>query len=355
LARAAEIESPAAAFNSNSKHFMASTTARRWLGPAFKLAILALVVWGGHRTIVDAVEKLRQDGWSFERIDFGWLVVCGGLYSLGQLPCGLFWRRVLADMGEEVPRGRVLRAYYIGHLGKYVPGKAVVFVLRIGLIKAAQPLRTGIGVAAIFYETLTTMAVGSVLATAILLFDGAQEWQVTWIAAGLAAGMIVPLSPIVFNTLLRALSRERGEGTAAAARLHPSRYVLSWLGIAVGWLLMGMSLWAAVQSLAPNEHVTIRELGLYTAAIAMAVVGGFVSMLPGGLGVREIAVMELVKPLVPDAAVALAAAVLLRLVTLAAETIVAFAIYPLGAGLRLKKRSLEEIEEASPDVGVKSS
>ncbi len=147
---------------------MPSTTSRRWLGPALKLAILALVIWGGHRTISEAIETLRRDGWTFERIDFGWLVVCGGLYLLGQLPCGLFWRRVLADMGEEVPLGRALRAYYIGHLGKYVPGKAVVFVLRIGLIKAVQPLRTGVGVAAIFYETLTTMAVGAVLATVIL-------------------------------------------------------------------------------------------------------------------------------------------------------------------------------------------
>jgi uncharacterized membrane protein YbhN (UPF0104 family) len=81
----------------------------------------------------------------------------------------------------------------------------------------------------------------------------------------------------------------------------------------------------------------------------LAVVGGFVSMLPGGVGVREIAVMELVKPLVGDAAVALAAAVLLRLVWLAAEAILAFAIYPLGAGLRLKKRSLEAVDDTSSE------
>ena len=165
---------------------MPSTTSRRWLGPALKLAILALVIWGGHRTISEAVEKLRRDGWTFEQIDFGWLVVCAGLYLIGQLPCGLFWRRILCDMGEEVPLGRALRAYYIGHLGKYVPGKAVVFVLRIGLIKAVQPLRTGVGVAAIFYETLTTMAVGAFMATVILALDRSHEWHVLLISAGLA-------------------------------------------------------------------------------------------------------------------------------------------------------------------------
>ncbi len=239
-----------------------------------------------------------------------------------------------------------VRAYYIGHLGKYVPGKAVVFVLRIGLIKAVQPLRTGVGVAAIFYETLTTMAVGAFLATVILALDGSHEWHVLLISAGLALAMAVPLAPIVFNSLLRALQRNRSDGTTAVARLHPVRYVHYWLGIAVGWLLIGMSLWAAIQSLGPKEDVTLRELGLFTAAAALAVVGGFVSMLPGGLGVREIVVMELVKPLVGDAAVALAAAVLLRIVWLAAEAILAFAIYPLGAGLRLKKRLLEAIDEA---------
>jgi hypothetical protein len=52
---------------------------------------------------------------------------------------------------------------------------------------------------------------------------------------------------------------------------------------------------------------------------------------------------------VGDAAGALAAAVLLRLVWLAAEAILAFAIYPLGAGLRLKKRSLEAIDDTTSD------
>ena len=62
----------------------------------------------------------------------GWLAASGAvLYLLGAAVrrssgtacCGPWGRRWLAE---------TLRAYYIGHLGKYVPGKAMVVILRTG-------------------------------------------------------------------------------------------------------------------------------------------------------------------------------------------------------------------------------
>ena len=95
-------------------------------------------------------EQSRQHPWS---LHWGWLVLSGLLYLVGLLPEGLFWRRALRAMGQDAPLWRTLRAYFIGHLGKYVPGKAMVVVLRTGLIP--RPRRPcGVAAASVFLETL---------------------------------------------------------------------------------------------------------------------------------------------------------------------------------------------------------
>ena len=47
---------------------------RRWLGPAIKLAIVALLIWGVHRTLGEAFTKLREQPWHLMP---GWLILSG--------------------------------------------------------------------------------------------------------------------------------------------------------------------------------------------------------------------------------------------------------------------------------------
>ena len=100
-------------------------------------------------------------------VDFWWLAASGGLYLLGTLFSGIFWHRVLRALGQNVGFWTALRAYYIGHLGKYVPGKAMVVILRAGLIRG-QGVDTSLAVVSVFFETLTMMSVGALLAAAIV-------------------------------------------------------------------------------------------------------------------------------------------------------------------------------------------
>jgi hypothetical protein len=81
----------------------------------------------------------------------------------------MFWHRVLRGLGQDAGLGETLRAYFIGHLGKYVPGKALVVILRAGLIRShrVDPLVAGTSV---FVETLTLMGVGGVLSAIIIPF-----------------------------------------------------------------------------------------------------------------------------------------------------------------------------------------
>ncbi len=322
---------------------------RRLVPPIAKLAILALVIWGGHRTISTALGDLKDHGWQLNQLQPAWALLSGTLYLISQFPCGWFWHGVLNGLGQRVELPRALRAYYIGHLGKYVPGKAMVVVLRTALV--GQPhVKTSLAVVAVFYETFTTMACGAALA-AIFLLAGHRDKP--WLIVGSVAliGLVgLPTIPSVFIRLLRLMRIVRAEPNLAAVaegttpietvssaiHLRPALLLRGWLTIVSGWILAGASLWAAVRAIGVENTNLITDLPLYTATVALAVVLGFVSMLPAGVGVRDVALMELLAPhleqLVPQKGqlLALVAVVVLRLIWLTAEVVLSAILYPLG-------------------------
>src|SRR5262249_15042834 len=97
----------------------------------------------------------------------GWLVVSAVLYILGLGFSALYWYRLLRQLGQRPTGLNAVRAYYLRHLGKYLPGKAWALLLRATL--AREPgVRMSVAAMTSFYEVLTTMAAG-VLLSAILL------------------------------------------------------------------------------------------------------------------------------------------------------------------------------------------
>ena len=104
----------------------------------------------------------------------GWLVAAGVVYTLSWLPSVWFWRELMRALGGRVKFRDAARAYYCGHLGKYIPGKAMVLVIRAALVKdrGCRPLTATVTAS---YETLTMMGTGVALGAALapLLF---HEW-----------------------------------------------------------------------------------------------------------------------------------------------------------------------------------
>ncbi len=196
-------------------------TFRRIVIWCVKLAILALVVWGGHCTIVAALDDLKSHHWQLARIQPAWILVAGLFYLVAQIPCAWLWQRVLVALRQPIVFLRALRAFLIGHLGKYVPGKAMVVVLRAALVGGPN-VRTAPAVAAVFYETFTTMACGCVVAATILLigYRGEHAWLILG-ALGLALLMGVPTIPVVFNRIMRIVPVSRTEQSAPRRHLNP--------------------------------------------------------------------------------------------------------------------------------------
>lgn len=300
---------------------------RRWGLAIFKIALLVLVAWGIHSTLWRGWQKLENEHWNVSQLRPTWLLVAGVCYLLGQLGPGWFWWRVLRWLGQPARPLEALRAYYIGHIGKYAPGKALVIVLRAGLLRAGGTTATAATVA-VFFETLTTMAIGAAVAVIILVVLG-EEPRLILIAAALWAVVSAPTNPAVFRRLVRYTGAGKLDPAMAEKLVH-IRYrslVACWLEVASAWPLMGISLWATARAAGFQTQLSLfDEIAFCTAAAGMSVVGGFLSFLPAGLGVRDLALLELLTP-VYQADGAVIVSFVSRLVWVVAELAVAGVLY----------------------------
>jgi uncharacterized membrane protein YbhN (UPF0104 family) len=326
---------------------------RRWVVWALRVSVLALVLVGVGGTVVKAFRDLGQYEWQVRPL---WLVISGTLYGMGLLPMGWFWHETLAAFGQPAPLMATLRAYFLGHLGKYVPGKAMAVILRVAAVRKWVP-SIRIGMLSCLMETLTMMAVGAFLAAvlSLVLLRGEPLLAAGAVAMALAAA-VPTLPPVVRWLAVLGLDKFRlptgtetgtvpfcsedsakGDSPLASrdvdAQLHGINYRLlakGWCAGGVCWVLLGLSMWATLRAIGADQFSPLADLPRLIAATAFAVVAGFVSMLPGGLVVRDVVLLQLLAPVCGDAN-ALVAAVVLRLVWLVSE-VVACGILYIGAG-----------------------
>jgi glycosyltransferase 2 family protein len=299
----------------------------RWLKNLVRLTLLVLVTIGIWHTIGQAIEDLRAQEFELAQIRPGYLLAAGFCYLTGLLPCWWFWHRTLQAMGQRPTCRETLRAFYIGHLGKYVPGKALVVVLRTDLVRSPR-VSTSVAATSVFVETLTMMAVGAFIAAALLAALFREHVWLIVLALGLMFAAGAPTLPPVFRKLVRLVGVRRVDPDidAALAGLDYRLISLGWITVAAGWWLLGLSLWLVLQAIGAPVTFTPDDLALVTACVALAMVAGFLSLLPGGIGIREFVVMTLLAQPFGAGAAAISA-ILLRLVWLLGEVILAGVLY----------------------------
>lgn len=309
-----------------------ATGRKRWLVAAIKLLIVAVVVWCVSGTLTDAWRQLRGRPLQW---NFGWLAAAGGFYLAGTLLCGIYWHCVLRRLGQNVSLPQTLRAYYIGHLGKYVPGKAMVVILRAGLVRG-QGVDTALAAASVFFETLTMMAVGAFLSAAIVAFWLEGRPLLVWAALAMMVCAGLPTLPPVFRCLVRLVGVGRRDPAVAAklAELGYGTMLLGWALTGLGWVVLGLSLWAVLMGCGQPAPNPAAQLHLYTAAVSLATVVGFASFVPGGAVVREAVLAELLIPFLGEGPAWLGA-ILLRVTWLLAELLISGILY-LGMRFRQK-------------------
>lgn len=320
---------------------------KKWLFAGIKLAVLALLIWFLRDMLTKAVADLRKHPWQLQP---AWLVLAGLCYILGLMPVAIFWNRVMRGAGQRVNMSDTVRTWWVSQIVKYIPGKAMVLVVRTGMLRHPQ-VETTVVAASVFVETLVFMAVGSLLSFVILL---AAHWPelitlsrsvhspadlaalfknntvITLVAAfGMFVGTALPTWPPIMKLLVRMLGVGKFNPTAAdkLGAVPRSVFINGWLMIAAGWFVQGLGLWATLHAV--GVEAPISDVPKNTAALAMSCVAGFLSFIPGGAGVRELVQTEL---MVGDygQGPALVATIFWRIVMLVAEVIISSILYVLG-------------------------
>ena len=312
-------------------------TLRRWLPTVIRSITLVAVVVGIALTIRRAWqdESLRALDWS--RVGWPWLLAATAAYGLGTLPGWRYWHAVLLRFGQRPTPRESLRAFMMGQLGKYLPGKAMVVAIRAATVRSDRTL-VAPAAAAVFVETLTLMAVGATVAASYLVFWAWQEpakLSARLPLLGLAVVLMlvagVPTYPPLFRRLVRFIRLRKADPSIeqAVAGLDGGLLARGW-----GWNLLAWGCWGAslfcVLSALPGADPSWIDLPLITACVALAMVAGFLSLLPGGIGVRELVILTLLAPF--GSAQAIVAAVLLRLCWLLSELVIATILYLWGNG-----------------------
>lgn len=327
-----------------------------WAWRLAKLLLAVAILWGvGRQFYLDLTRPAEPGQPELGTLDlhFGWLAASGGLYLCGIGFAAWYWYRLLQIFGDRPALFRTFRAYFIGHLGKYVPGKAWALWLRGGLVRGPD-VRIGVAIITAFYEVLTTMATGALIAALVFLFEPPQVAGLDWhplLTGLLLLGLCgLPLLPVVFNFLTeRTAARFPQAEALQLPRLRLMNLAEGILTIAVGWGILGISIWALLQGVLPEPPaLTPWAWGQICAAIGIAYVVGFLAfMLPSGVGVREYFLLSLLGFAGPEKWIVVAV-LLLRLVWTLAEVVLAAILFFVGGGATgsVNLNSLDQIPAA---------
>ena len=223
------------------------------------------------------------------------------------------WREILSGLGSRLPWLAGGRVFFLGQLGKYVPGGVWAIVAQVSLAKQLHVPRTRSGTAgllAILVGVITAMFIAIVT----LAFNGQQVLgRYAWILA-VAAPVVVLLHPSVLAGVARLASRAT-KRDISIERI-PERKLLLAAGIQlVGNLVLGLSLYLVIGTVGGSYVPILLSVGLFNLASA---VGVLVPIAPAGAGVREVILIAGLSPFM-DRGAALLIALMARVLSVVAD------------------------------------
>jgi hypothetical protein len=232
---------------------------------------------------------------------------------VGALCSFLSWRAILTDLGSPVPLSAGMRIYFLGQLGKYLPGSIWTALVQMELGRDYQiPRRASAAAAAI--SMFMVLGVGLLVALFVLPLLGSGAFgQYSWALAVLPL-LLLTLYPPLLNRLVRVLLR--------LARREPMPKDLTLAGIvrSAGWALLmwafyGLQIWFLARGIGVGgPALLVRVMGAFAGAWA---IGFLLVVAPAGVGAREAALILLLDPVMPGPQATVIAVVSRLLFTLA--------------------------------------
>ena len=276
-------------------------------GIAIGVAGLAFVVARVARDrdeIADALADARPGGLL--------IAFVAGLAAMTLL--GANWLVILRDGGVRAPWRRGLAWFFVGQLGKYVPGGIWPIVGQSELATRDGATRT------VAYRSTALSMVATLLgAVAVAALAGLIAPSGTrTVPALLAMGLIVTMGSLAIAPIRRHLHRLSDRVTSRELRLPDGAWFAGIVARYVPmWVLYSVMTVGSAHALGASLDAELAVTLIYAACLSW--MAGFVIIgLPGGLGVREaVLISMLTGPL--GAGVAVSTALISRIVSIGVD------------------------------------
>lgn len=290
--------------------------AGRWL---FFLASIVFLVDFSRRTIVagHVATWLHADAFLI-------LIAAAMLYALAALLAAFGWRRLLAALGHSTPTRPTIAIFCITQIAKYLPGNVGHHIGRGALARSRLGVPVATMVISILQESaIACLAAVSIAAACFASVSGPLP-SIPDLPASNADWLLIPALGgawfMFVNGRRERLSSITWQPMAWMIKATPTwRAILnSFPYFAVIYVLNGVAIWLVAGA---AVDVGSQDFLLLTGAYAISWVIGFVLPgAPGGLGVREAALILLLNGAYPADAV-LAFSLASRLATVIADAL----------------------------------
>jgi len=283
----------------------------RWRAPlrlavaGLFVAVAAVVLAGQWRQARPLLGRL-----SVPVVVAAWALVLAGIYATFRS-----WRAALADLGASLPRPAAMRVFYLGQLGKYMPGMIwpVVTQMRLGRDYRVPPRASGAAFAVFMLLLVGTGLLVGVPVIPLLGRDAADGYR--WLALVLPV-LALAATPAVLNRAMALALRVAGRPPMPAP-LSAAGILRAGGWAVVSWLCYGVHVWLLARALGAGGGALLwlQCTGAFAAAFAS---GPLLVVVPAGAGVREAALLLLLGSTV-TAPVAAVIAVVSRLLFVAGD------------------------------------
>jgi uncharacterized membrane protein YbhN (UPF0104 family) len=259
-----------------------------WFRVGFGVLLVGLAAWA-------VLSERAQVQAALGRLEPGWVLLALLATLVNVSLAGMVWRSVLADLGSALPLPVAARIFFVGQLGKYLPGSVWPVVMQTELGRDHHVPRKRTGTATLVAMLLSVASALLVVLMALPLAPKALPPGFGW-AVLLVVPLIVVLHPSVLDWLVDRGMRVLGRG-GLDQRTTVTGTLLATLWAIGSWTGAGLQVWfLAIPLGAPAD---LRTAVLLIGGYALAWAVGFVVVVaPAGAGAREVALAAVLAPVV---------------------------------------------------------
>ena len=257
-------------------------TARNIIKLSIKITIIAIILFFLGRSVISNWERVRRYDWSFNPV---LMAVSFMIFCLAYTFLPWIWRKLLYYMGYEISFGDAWDIFYIGNLGRYIPGK-------VWTIAGMAYMAEKVGIPATIAGTSVVFANAYSLVSSFVFFILFLILRGTYSTSGgflwllpvffiMAVVFIFPYNlERVLNVVLKRFGKNHvkiGITTLTALKIVALYFVSG--------VLFGFAFWIFITAFI--GWGLINPLFAASAYIIAYWIGFLAFFVPGGLGVRE--------------------------------------------------------------------